>query len=162
MMIGILRNILNNRFFNSSKLSYSSVKFSNSQKLCATEDRDTSPKQDGCLNQESSTQDGSLNQETSTQNGSLNQETSTQDGSLNQETSTQDGPPTLPNTCCMSGCANCVWLDYAEEVVRFYEDRGEQMDFASLLREVDRNIDDPMIKAFITMELKSKYLFKKS
>jgi len=138
MMYGILRNVLNNRFFISSKFSFSSVKFSNSQKLCATEDGDTSNTQDKSPNQESSTEDGSLNQET------------------------QDGPPTLPNTCCMSGCANCVWLDYAEEVVRFYKNRGEQMDFASLLREVDRNIDDPMIKAFIKMELKSKYLFKKS
>ena len=30
-----------------------------------------------------------------------------------------EGPPELPSTCCMSGCANCVWLDYADEVVRF-------------------------------------------
>merc|ERR1712179_91388 len=138
--MGILRNVLNNRFFNSSKFSFSSVKFSNSQKRCTTEDGGTSRTQDGCLDQTSSTQDGSLN----------------------QETSTQDSPPPLPNTCCMSGCANCVWLDYAEEMVRFYKHRGEQMDFASLLREVDKNIDDPMIKAFISMELKSKYLFKKS
>jgi len=140
MMYGILRNVLNNRFFNSSKFSFSSVKFSNSQKRCTTEDGGMSPTQAGCLNQKSSTQDGSPNKETSTQNS----------------------PPPLPNTCCMSGCANCVWLDYAEEMVRFYKHRGEQMDFASLLREVDKNIDDPMIKAFISMELKSKYLFKKS
>jgi len=151
MMYGILRNVLNNRFFNSSKFSFSSVKFSNSQKRCTTEDGGTSPTQNGRLNQTSSTQDGSLNKETRTQ-----------DDFLNQETSTQDSPPPLPNTCCMSGCANCVWLDYAEEMVRFYKHRGEQMDFASLLREVDKNIDDPMIKAFISMELKSKYLFKKS
>jgi len=73
-----------------------------------------------------------------------------------------NGPPAVPSTCCMSGCANCVWLDYAEEMVNFYEQRGEQMDFPSLLRDVEKNIDDPMIKAFITMELKSKYLFRKT
>ena len=25
----------------------------------------------------------------------------------------------------MSGCANCVWLDYADEVVDFYSRKGE-------------------------------------
>eukprot|EP00092_Neocalanus_flemingeri_P010500 GFUD01011313.1.p1 GENE.GFUD01011313.1~~GFUD01011313.1.p1 ORF type:complete len:144 (-),score=44.34 GFUD01011313.1:81-512(-) len=72
------------------------------------------------------------------------------------------GPPCLPSTCCMSGCANCVWLDFAEETVNYYKDMGEEMEFTALLKEVEKNIDDPMIKAFITMELKSKYLFKKS
>lgn len=72
------------------------------------------------------------------------------------------GPPSLPSTCCMSGCANCVWLDFAEETVQYYKEMGEEMEFTALLREVEKNIDDPMIKAFITMELKSKYLFKKS
>jgi len=78
-----------------------------------------------------------------------------------EEPSAPAGPPGLPSTCCMSGCANCVWLDYAEETVNYYKDMGEEMDFPSLVKEVEKNIDDPMIKAFITMELKSKYLFKK-
>ena len=79
-----------------------------------------------------------------------------------EEDSQTDGPPSLPSTCCMSGCANCVWLDFAEETVNYYEAMGEKMEFTTLLKQVEKNIDDPMIKAFITMELKSKYLFKKS
>jgi len=139
-MYGLLRNVLNKKFYNSTKFSFRSVTFSNSLNLSAIEDGDEFKKGDG----------------------SLNQESSTQIGSLSQETSTQDSLPSLPTTCCMSGCANCVWLDYADEMVSYYKLKGEQMDFGSLLREVEKNIDDPMIKAFITMELKSKYLFKKS
>jgi len=67
------------------------------------------------------------------------------------------GPPEIPNTCCMSGCANCVWLDYAEEVVRYFDSRSEKVDLQVLLDEVERNIQDPMIKSFIKMELKFKY-----
>ena len=72
-----------------------------------------------------------------------------------------EGPPSLPGTCCMSGCANCVWLDYAEEMVKYYEALGKKMELAELLNTLDDNVDDPMVKAFLTMELKSKYLFKK-
>ena len=61
----------------------------------------------------------------------------------------------------MSGCANCVWLDYAEEMVRYYEALGKKMELTELLNTLDENVDDPMVKAFLTMELKSKYLFKK-
>jgi len=57
----------------------------------------------------------------------------------------------------MSGCANCVWLDYAEEVVRYFDSRSEKVDLQVLLDEVERNIQDPMIKSFIKMELKFKY-----
>ena len=71
------------------------------------------------------------------------------------------GPPSLPGTCCMSGCANCVWLDYAEEMVKYYETLGKKMELSELLNTLDDNVDDPMVKAFLTMELKSKYLFKK-
>ena len=59
------------------------------------------------------------------------------------------------------GCANCVWLDYAEETVRYYDTRGLSTDLAQLLDTVDKNVDDPMVKAFVKMELKSKYLFNK-
>ena len=29
--------------------------------------------------------------------------------------------PEAPTNCCMSGCANCVWVDYALEVVSKFE-----------------------------------------
>lgn len=78
-----------------------------------------------------------------------------------REETESPGPPSLPGTCCMSGCANCVWLDYAEEMVKYYETLGKKMELSELLNTLDDNVDDPMVKAFLTMELKSKYLFKK-
>merc|ERR1711972_360028 len=60
-------------------------------------------------------------------------------------------PPELPSTCCMSGCANCVWLDFAEETVKFYDNLGMKMELEELLKTVDDNIQDPLVKAFIKM-----------
>ena len=59
----------------------------------------------------------------------------------------------------MSGCANCVWLDYADEMIKFYEKKGETLKLEDVIKDVDINVDDEMIKAFIKMELKSKFLF---
>ena len=71
-----------------------------------------------------------------------------------------DGFPEVPaNMCCMSGCANCVWLDYAEDMVKAYTQKGQHLELSDIMKEVDANVDDPMIKAFIQMELKSKFVF---
>ena len=50
-------------------------------------------------------------------------------------------------------------MDYAEETVKFYDTFGMKMELEELLKTVDDNIQDPLVKAFIKMELKSKYLF---
>jgi hypothetical protein len=59
-------------------------------------------------------------------------------------------PPEEPTTCCMSGCANCVWLQYVEEMSKFYADGGEKAREIML-----RKVTDPNIRAFLMMELKS-------
>lgn len=66
-------------------------------------------------------------------------------------------PPTPPTTCCMSGCANCVWLDYAEEMTQFYTKQGDgKVPKEDIIKQIEANVTDPMLKAFILLEVKSK------
>ncbi|CAH1274106.1 OXLD1 [Branchiostoma lanceolatum] len=58
-------------------------------------------------------------------------------------------PPLPPDNCCMSGCANCVWLQHAEELLEHYKDGGDKA-----LEAIDQ-IQDPSLKMFLKMELKA-------
>ncbi|CAG9773662.1 unnamed protein product [Ceutorhynchus assimilis] len=59
--------------------------------------------------------------------------------------------PEEPNTCCMSGCANCVWLEYAEKLTEYYKDGGEKS-----IREINEKITDSNIKAYLLHELRMR------
>lgn len=71
----------------------------------------------------------------------------------NEKKSTANRPklPEEPTTCCMSGCANCVWLDYAEKLTEYYRDGGERA-----IKEINDNITDTNIKAFLLHELRMR------
>ena len=56
--------------------------------------------------------------------------------------------PDPPTNCCMSGCANCVWITYAKELASIYRDGGQAAE------EVIRAIEDPSLKIFLNLELK--------
>lgn len=65
--------------------------------------------------------------------------------------------PEPPTNCCMSGCPNCVWIAYAEELSKIFDDSGEKS------REIIfREISDENMKAFLRMELSllSKHVVK--
>ena len=58
--------------------------------------------------------------------------------------------PDPPTNCCMSGCANCVWLEYAQDLEKLYRDEGE------VTKQVLEAIEDPSLKIFLSIELRNK------
>lgn len=58
-----------------------------------------------------------------------------------------------PTTCCQSGCANCVWIDYAEKLSARYSDGGKEAVAA-----IHRDVDDPNLREYILFELRMKKL----
>lgn len=50
----------------------------------------------------------------------------------------------------MSGCANCVWIEYAETLSKLFEGNGEKARQIILSK-----ITDPNLKMFLSMELKN-------
>jgi len=58
-------------------------------------------------------------------------------------------PPEPPVDCCMSGCANCVWIQYAEELKQYFSaNKGN-----TILLEALEEIDNPGLKMFLKMEM---------
>ncbi|CAG7834565.1 unnamed protein product [Allacma fusca] len=58
-----------------------------------------------------------------------------------------------PTNCCMSGCANCVWIEYAENLAKAYS--KPELSKERIKMELE-SIEDQNIKAFIMMELRIK------
>ncbi|KAK9687060.1 Oxidoreductase-like protein, N-terminal [Popillia japonica] len=61
------------------------------------------------------------------------------------------GIPEAPTTCCMTGCPNCVWLEYAEKLTEYFKDGGEKA-----LKEIDTHVTDTNVKAYLMHELKMR------
>ena len=74
-----------------------------------------------------------------------------------EEQQSKREPPELPVHCCMSNCENCVWITYAEELVRYYENS----DPTRIEEAINENVQDSSLKAYIRMELKARGILKK-
>ena len=59
--------------------------------------------------------------------------------------------PPQPTDCCMSGCSNCVWLVYAEQLAQIYKDGGLAAE------QVLEAIEDPSLKIFLSLEFREKF-----
>ena len=63
-------------------------------------------------------------------------------------------PPT--NLCCMEGCVNCVWIEYVENMAKEYSRKNQILDIQEIIDQIENDISDPNLKAFIILEVKSK------
>ena len=57
-----------------------------------------------------------------------------------------------PTNCCMSGCANCVWIQYAEKLSATLEKSVQKL--------IMDKVQDPNMKAFLSMELRFRNIIK--
>lgn len=60
--------------------------------------------------------------------------------------------PDPPTNCCMSGCANCVWIEYANQLGHILQDRSEAA------QQILNVIEDPSLRIFLSIELKDRLL----
>ena len=60
-----------------------------------------------------------------------------------------------PTTCCMSGCANCVWIQYAEKLSQTMN--GSSTDVQKAIMD---KVTDPNMRAFLSMELRVRNIIK--
>ena len=63
-------------------------------------------------------------------------------------------PPT--NLCCMEGCVNCVWIEYVENMAKEYSRKNQTLDIQEIIDQIENDISDPNVRAFIILEVKSK------
>ncbi|NXI11903.1 OXLD1 protein, partial [Irena cyanogastra] len=57
--------------------------------------------------------------------------------------------PPPPTHCCGTGCPNCVWVAYVEELLERHRDGGAQA-----LAAVEQHVEDENIKMILRMEIK--------
>lgn len=56
-------------------------------------------------------------------------------------------PPEVPTNCCMTGCPNCVWLQFAKDMMEFSIEGGPNA------RKIIEEIEDPNLRTFLLFEL---------
>ena len=60
-----------------------------------------------------------------------------------------------PTNCCMSGCPNCVWIEYAEKLSTVL--KNSPGDVQKVLME---KVQDPNMRAFLSMELRTRKIIE--
>lgn len=62
--------------------------------------------------------------------------------------------PEVPLACCGSGCSNCVWLQYADDLVKYYNDNFGKSDegIKEAIKEIEK-LDDVNLRSYLIMEL---------
>jgi hypothetical protein len=63
--------------------------------------------------------------------------------------------PKPPENCCQTGCQNCVWIKYAEDLVLYYRDGGIEAQ-----KQIEKLVTHQSLKMFIKSELKNNNIIE--
>ena len=69
----------------------------------------------------------------------------------NQDSNTKPPGPPSPDLCCMTGCENCVWIQHAEQLLKFYKDSGEAKE--KVFELIEKEVKDESVKAYLKFEI---------
>jgi len=73
--------------------------------------------------------------------------------------------PPDPLSCCGSGCQNCVWIQYADDVSAYFEKPKDDPPvgaakilnkFKAVKKEMEKHVEDPNLRSYLLMEIKAK------
>ena len=66
--------------------------------------------------------------------------------------------PEPPITCCGSGCQNCVYLQYADDLMKYYHKKYSNSNegLREALNEVNK-LTDENLKSYLVMEMNMKF-----
>ncbi|KAI8435585.1 hypothetical protein MSG28_003862 [Choristoneura fumiferana] len=71
---------------------------------------------------------------------------------MSRDEASIDEPPTA---CCQSGCANCVFIVWAETVSKKLDNAGPE-----IVEKILERVEDPSMKAYLELELRIRGLKK--
>lgn len=63
----------------------------------------------------------------------------------------QKEKPTIGGVCCMTGCANCVWIKYAEDLMKYYGESSKGVE--EVLKAINEDVQDDNLKAYLNFEI---------
>lgn len=72
--------------------------------------------------------------------------------------------PPDPLSCCGSGCQNCVWIQFADDVNAYFSKPNPDLSgaekilnkFKAVKKEMEKHVEDPNLRAYLLMEIKAK------
>ncbi|XP_015590665.1 uncharacterized protein LOC107265582 [Cephus cinctus] len=85
-----------------------------------------------------------------------NDKTTETEKKYKQRTNEEIDELVAPNNCCMSGCANCVWIQYAEKLSNVL--RTSDADVQKIIMD---KVEDPNMRVFLSMELHNRKMSDK-
>ncbi|CAD6199395.1 unnamed protein product [Caenorhabditis auriculariae] len=64
----------------------------------------------------------------------------------------------IPGLCCGQGCANCIYITYAHELIEYYQkkhsDGGHR---EKILKEIESQVEDANVRLFVISEVKATW-----